>query len=132
MIIINQEFLNVIFKPIIGLGDDDEIVEFYIKNPLVTEEDYKKVIRNILFENFKKLSDENQKKVKIVLNYFLSTDKIDFSRVFYSNLPPFEAPDECKNLFIWIWQEFFGNEKYQILSDEKYKIISDIYEANKF
>lgn len=61
MKIVNPYFLHVFLRPIIGLADDDEAVEYYRQIELKSEDQYKAVIRDILIEPFKSLDEEKNR-----------------------------------------------------------------------
>lgn len=122
MFLIRPDLLDIFVEPLIGLADDDEEVYKYMLIKPQTPEEYKKIIRENLKESFQKNEDKKKKSAEIALRYYLSDSTIDFERVFYSNLIPFEAPIPARNFFLWIWQELFEDEDYH-LTEEQYKLI---------
>ncbi|MCR8659459.1 hypothetical protein [Paenibacillus endoradicis] len=128
MITINPHFLSQLLIPITGMADVDEEVEKYRELDIADKEQYRAIIRRIIPASFYSLTIENQEKVKLALNYYLSTSEIDFERVFHSCLPPFDHPTNAKDFFVWIWEELFGDERFQISDKEQYFINPDIEE----
>ncbi len=122
MFVIRTDLLDIFVEPLIGLADDDvQVYKYMMINPK-TQEEYKKIIRENLKEFFEQNEDKKKTLAKLALRYYLSNSTIDFERVFYSNLIPFEAPIPAINFFLWIWQELFGNEAYD-LNEQEYKMI---------
>lgn len=122
VIIINSDLLDLFLAPITGLGDDNESVEYYRKLKIQDKNDYKKIINEIIVEEFEELNEQQKLNAKLVLSYYLTSNAIDFERVFESVLPPFDPPYPVRNFFLWIWECIFLNESYEF-TEEYYKII---------
>lgn len=129
---VNPYFIDVFLIPIAGLGDDDEAVLHYQNVELINENQYKLLIRETLVEPFKNLGEVKKKKSKIALSYYLTKSEIDFLRIFESCLPPFDAPENARDFFVWIWEEIFVGESYLLSDVESFKIVTDIHEPNRF
>lgn len=55
------------------------------------------------------------------LSYYLTTNGVDFGRIFDSNLLPFTSPSDPRIFFVWLWEIMFNYENYGI------EDINDIY-----
>lgn len=128
MKVVNPHFLDVFLGPITGLADDNESIEYYKDVELRTEAQYKAVIKETLVEHFHNLEEVVKKKAKISLSYYLTKPAVDFERVFYSLLPPFDAPSDPRDFFVWIWEELFIGESYKLADVDSYKVVADMYE----
>ncbi|ELK38905.1 hypothetical protein BAG01nite_49530 [Brevibacillus agri] len=128
MNVVNPHFLDVFLRPLTGLADDDEAVAHYKEIELQTEQQYKAVIRETLVEHFNNLEEVEKRKSKIALSYYLTKPEIDFERVFYSLLPPFDAPPNARDFFLWLWEELFIGESFELIDVESYKVVADMYE----
>lgn len=118
MFITHPEVLEIFLEPLIGLADDDDEVNQYIHINPQTEKDYKLIIRERLIESFEVQNSAKKKLAKFALGYYLSNPDIDFERVFEAILPPFDAPDPARNFFLWIWEELYGTENYNLIEAE--------------
>ena len=75
------------------------------------------------------MSTKCKSKVRLVYKYFLSEGGIDFNRVWDMGMPAFKAPDDPRDLFLWIWQECFGGD-YRIEGKKNdYEVVDDISES---
>ena len=128
MKIVNPIFLYQFLYPLMGLGDDDEAMKYYLDIDLCTEEQYKVIIRENLVDDFNHLNEEIKEKAKLALSYYLSKPEIDFDRVFDSLLPPCDLPENSRDFFVWLWEELYGDESYKISEFEIFKVVEDIYE----
>ncbi|MCC0566090.1 hypothetical protein HN020_15355 [Brevibacillus borstelensis] len=128
MQVVNPHFLDLFLRPLTGLADDDEAIAYYKEIELLTEEQYKAVIRETLVEHFNNLEEVEQRKSKLALSYYLTEAEIDFERVFYSLLPPFDAPSNARDFFVWLWEELFDGESFELKDAESYKVVADMYE----
>ncbi|HBZ80066.1 MULTISPECIES: hypothetical protein [Brevibacillus] len=128
MNVVNPHFLDVFLRPLIGLADDDEAIAHYKEVELQTEEQYKAVIRETLVEQFNNLEEVEKRKSKLALSYYLTKPGIDFESVFESLLPPFDLPPNARDFFLWLWEELFIGESYELADAESYKVVADMYE----
>jgi len=131
MKIANPFFLHDLLSPITGLADDDEVVSFYNKMGVISEDQYRKIIKNNFIDYYNSLMCDKQQKIKTALSYYLSKPDFDFGRVFDSCLPPFDPPANVRYFFVWIWEELFKEDNYLISDIESYKIVPDIHEPNR-
>lgn len=128
---VNPYFLDVFLRPLAGLGDDEEAVKFYQEMNLVTEDDYRRVIKDTLVEDFNRLDEEKKRKSKVALSYCLTKPVVDFEGIFNASLLPFDPPEDARNFFVWLWTELFKKESYIMLDVESYHIVSDVNEPNR-
>ncbi|MFE1630586.1 hypothetical protein ACFLFF_27980 [Brevibacillus reuszeri] len=128
MKVVNPHFLDEFLGPITGLADDNESIEHYKDVELRTEEQYKAVIRETLVEHFHSLEEVVKKKSKLALSYYLTKPAVDFEGVFYSLLRPFDAPSDPRDFFVWLWEELFIGESYELADVNSYKVVADMYE----
>ncbi|GEB30421.1 MULTISPECIES: hypothetical protein [Brevibacillus] len=128
MKVVNPHFLSVFLVPITGLADADEAIEHYKNIELLTEEQYKEVIRETLVEYFQNLEEDVKRKSKLALSYCLTKPTVDFESVFESLLPPFDLPPNARDFFLWLWEELFIGESYELADAESYKVVADMYE----
>jgi hypothetical protein len=131
MFSINPYFITDLLSPITGLADDDEAVEKYREIDISDDYQYREIIEKEIRTYYDGLNNEKKEKIKQALNYYLSTSEIDFERVFESCLPPFAPPKKTRDFFVWIWEELFEGEIYQITEKVDYVIISDVNEPNR-
>lgn len=131
MIEVNPWFIDSLLSPITGLGDDDSAVALYRKMNVTTEEQYREIINKKFVDYFNGLSDRNKNKTKLALSYYLTTNKIDFERVFESCLPPFDPPQCARDFFVWLWEELFRDEEYLISDLSPFQVNSNIHEPNR-
>ncbi|TVX92498.1 hypothetical protein [Paenibacillus agilis] len=131
MISVNPYFITDLLSPITGLADDDEAVEQYKYIDTTNDIYYREIIRNEIRMYYNCLNSVKKEKVKRALNYYLATSEIDFERVFESCLPPFDPPKDARDFFVWIWEEFYGGEVYEVPNKAIYVINSDVNEPNR-
>lgn len=125
---VNAAFIEYLFVPLTGGADDDEITQKYYDVDSNDEIIMKAIIKSALKPEFEKNSLPFKEALKKTLSYYLTTNKIDFGRVFDSNLLPFDSPTNPKDFFIWIWEIFFGEEDYVMKDAKDYVENNDLYE----
>jgi len=127
---VNCWYVHALLSPLVGLADDDEsVVRYSTLNPNEASE-VKQVIRSILKPYFERYDQKSMDKARDSLSYYLSKDNTDFDRIFYSNLLPFNAPDDPRTFFVWLWDELFGASDYQIHDFTIYQVNEDVAAAN--
>lgn len=131
LVSVNLYFITDLLSPITGLADDDEAVEKYRDIDTSVDNDYRKIIRKEIRTYYDYLNSEKKDKVKRALNYYLATSEIDFERLIESCLPPFDPPKDARDFFVWVWEELFEGETYQITNKADYVINSDVNEPNR-
>jgi hypothetical protein len=73
------------------------------------------IIRELVLPEFYKMSARAQEGCKYALQYYLSTGNADFYDVIDRQQEcPIDPPSNAKNFFIWIWDELFPGESYEI------------------
>lgn len=128
MIKVNPFFLHTLLEPLTGLADDDDAVLRYRSLDPNSEEQVRAVIRACIVPHAKSLPSNATEKVRLAYRYYLSKNDSKFDRVFYSNLLPFDAPDDPRLFFNWVWDECFPNEEYRINEIENYVENADVNE----
>jgi hypothetical protein len=96
MKIVNALFLDYLTAPLNGGADDDEMVTFYFNVEVNDQEVMKNFIKEIIKPYVEKYSEAFLMRMKESLSYHLSNNKIDFERLFNSNLLPFDHPREAR------------------------------------
>lgn len=129
---VNPYFLRELLTPLTGLADDDLAVESFRDLAPNDTEGVCAVIRRFLVPHYERLSPTARDKAKLALGYYLSKPRTDFSRVFNSCLLPFPPPDDARLFFLWLWQELFPSESYELSNSETFREVPDIHEPNRY
>ena len=129
---VNPYFLHTLVEPFTGLADDDDAVRAYVDLDPNDEPMVRAIIRKTIVPHAASLSVDAVERVKLSYRYYLSKPDSDFDRVFYSNLPPFNAPDDPRKLFLWIWEECFPGQDFLLPSLDQYFENRDIEEPMRF
>lgn len=111
---VNPYFLHSLLEPLTGLADDDEAVVEYAKVNPNSEQEVREIIRRLIVPHCASMSEKAVERTKLAYRYYLSKPGSNFERVYYSNLPPFNAPDDPRLIFVWIWEECFPGEDFKI------------------
>lgn len=109
---VNWHMLNDLMNPLGGTGDIDEKIYQYRNFDNNNEIGVKKIIMQEIKPYYEKAPDAYKTSLKRSLSYFLTTDRIDFGRLYDSCLIAFNHPTNPKDFFVWIWQELFIGEDY--------------------
>jgi hypothetical protein len=125
---VNPYFLHTLLEPITGLADDDDAVANYSSLNPNDEHSVREIIRELIVPHAKTLSEPVRERVKLAYRYYLSKQDSQFGRVFDSNLPPFDSPDDPRMFFIWMWEECFPGEAYELPQLDTYTERPDINE----
>lgn len=125
---VNPYFLHTLLEPITGLADDDDAVTQYAGIDPNDPQSVRSVIRDLIVPHAHSLSERCRHKVKLAYRYYLTKPDSHFGRVYNSNLPPFSAPDDPRLFFLWVWDECFPGESYQLSDFESYSETPDINE----
>ncbi len=128
---VNANYIDDIMGHLTEIDDYDTDFD-YTNIDSDDENIVKEIISSKLKPNFEEMSDDYKGRFKLSLSYFLTTNKLDFEGLFYSNLVSFAPPSEPKYFFAWMWEEFFGNESYELANPENYKEVDDIYEPTRY
>ncbi len=129
---VNWYMLNDILNPLGGSADIDEMVYIYQDVDSNNEVEIKQIIFEKIKPYFEKKTEAYKISIKRSLSFFLTTNKINFGKIYDSCLIAFDHPDEARNFFLWIWEILFPNEDYHIGSTENYKEIENIDEPNSY
>lgn len=130
---VNPYFLHSLLAPLAGLADDDEaIIRYRDFNPN-DEPSVRQVIRELLVPHARTLSGAVRDRVKLAFRYYLTKElsperDVRLDRVYYSILPPFDAPDDPRQFFLWVWEECFPGEKCHLNDLDNYTEVRDINE----
>ncbi|HWB28252.1 MAG TPA: hypothetical protein VG738_22420 [Chitinophagaceae bacterium] len=117
MIIVNPNYINQIFAPLIG-GADYETDFNYYSIDTDDEEHVKKMARDILLPEFKMLIPELQHEVKTSFTYYITNyRKLDFDSRMDSLLLPLKTPKDPVLFFRWLWQVFCEGEPFDYIWD---------------
>ena len=120
MKMVNPYFLHTLLEPITGLADDDSSVQAYAELNPNDESQMRALIREVIVPHAFSLSGSMTERVKLAYRFYLSKPDANFERVFYSNLPPFDAPNDPRQFFLWIWDECFSGEDFRLANPEDY------------
>lgn len=128
---VNPYLMGCIFNPFAGLADDDDAVEKYRDVNPNDQNAVRGVIRELSVPYVQTLRESVKIRVKLSCQYFLSTEQPDslFRGLFEGSLPPFDAPDDARALFIWAWNECFPGESYVLANPEEYTEVFDVDET---
>lgn len=124
---VSIQYIEELVSPLIGQADNDSFFDTY-NNISYTldgndEEIVKMILEKEILTNWKGKEESIKSKFKNSLSYYLTTDKINFERLFNSNLFPFNPPDTPKKNFVWLWEVIFNFESYIIKDLGNYLVI---------
>jgi hypothetical protein len=125
---VNPYFLHTLLEPLTGLADDDMAVQAYAKLDPNDELQMRAIIRETIVPHALSISRNAMKRVKLAYKFYLSKPDANFERVFYSTLPPFDAPNDPRQFFVWIWDECFVGEDFRLTNLEEYIENPDVNE----
>lgn len=129
---VNPSLVSATLAGLTGLADDDEVGEMLFTTVDPNDQtQVKQVIRKYLKPDFVKGGHAYQQGIKTSLAYYLTTDRIDFERVYDSCLLPFNPPTPARLFFEWVWQEFFPKDHYLLDKVDEYREKDDIYEPTR-
>lgn len=130
---VNPYLMGCIFDEVKGLADDDDAYEIYRDLDPNDEAAVRGVIRELVVPDVQKWPKHFRERVKLSCQYFLSTEHPDklFRGLFEGSMPPFDAPDDARSIFIWAWNECFPGESYVLANPEDYTEVFDVDETWK-
>jgi len=112
---VNRYYIAQVIAPVGGHADVDGEYEKYLAINLNDEMSVKAmIIRPVLLPHIRRLDDDSLARVKLALAYGLSDPNTPFRDIFNDMLPPFDPPADARDLFVWIWEEWFPGESYEI------------------
>jgi len=118
--------LGDILDNLVGGADDDKMTDKYSTLNVNNEQEVREVIKEMMKPDFEAKVDSYKNFVKNTIAYYLITDEVNFELVFEARLPPFYAPDNAKDFYIWTWKEFFGeNENYKTVDISNFEVNND-------
>lgn len=130
---VNMFILENLIAPLGGTADmDDEKATALREVDGNNESDVKNVLYQEIKPYYDSRSNDHKISIKRSLSYYLTTDKVDFGRMYDSVLIAFGHPTNPKDFFIWIWEILFPKEKYNLDNLNQYIEIEDINEANNY
>ena len=111
---VNPYFLHDLIGPLSGRADDDDAVDKFSTLDPNNERDVRDVIRQMIVSYAKELSTRRRQRIRLAYQYYLSKPAVNFERVFESILPPFDPPTDPRLFFIWVWEECFPGDSYEL------------------
>ncbi len=114
---INIHFLTDIINSI-SYYDFDECDLLFARLDGNDEYEMKLIIRYNLYINYLFKPDKYKKIFKPTLQYYLTTEIVDFESIFNDAMVSFDCTKKPKTFFIWIWEVFFEGEDYLISENE--------------
>jgi hypothetical protein len=131
---INPWFVHALLSPLAGYADIDvDGVDEYRNVDPNNEMAIKKIIRDVFLPFYKNRNTlEFCEQMKNSLKFYLSTNLFDWERKFNSCLLPFDHPDNPRDFFVWIWEEWHPDERYQISNVSDYSVNDDINELQMY
>ena len=128
----NPYFLHTLLEPLSGLADDDDAVQAYANLDSNDETQMRAIIREMIVPLALSLSTGAKERVKLAYQFYLSKPDAKWDRVFYSTLPPSDAPNDPRQFFVWIWDECFSGEDFHLADLSKFIENRDINEPMRF
>lgn len=133
MLTVNQSMFESFLDAIGGTADfDDDRTEMLSKIDGNNEKVVKSIILSEIKPYYESRNDAYKASAKRSLSYFLTTNTINFGRIYDSCLIAFDHPTDPKLFFLWVWEILFPNESYVIEDIEQYIEIDDINEPNSY
>ena len=124
-------FVGKFLDPLVGGADDDDMVRHYENYDPNDEQRMRQIIRREIYVRFSGWNTRGKRIGKETLRYALTTRESNyFERTFNSVLPPFPPPDDARLFFVWIWEELFGPEAYEIKDLSGYVENNDLHAPN--
>jgi len=124
--IVNRWFLGYLFGHLGGGADDVDKVAKYANLNVNDKDSVSIVIKEscvpLVLET---QSDLVRERLKTALQYYLTTNEIDFSSVFDAYLLPFRCPSNAKNFFLWIWDALYPDENPSLSAEYEYIVLED-------
>ena len=122
---VNIAFLDEIMESLIGGADDDEAQDYFMNYDFNCDNDYRMIIDRFILPNYQSKSERMKSKIKETLRFSLSKKGFPFEIRFDALLPPFDAPSDPRDFYLWIWEELFGSEPYLIEDLSDYTEVDD-------
>jgi hypothetical protein len=126
---VNIHFTSVVLDPLAGLADDDEAVLRFRSLNTENGTAVREVIRDLIVPYVSRIEPPGIDNVKLALRYCLTVGGVDFQRMFDAVLPPFDPPRDARLFFLWVWQECFPDEEYELSDPDLYQVACDVNEV---
>ena len=133
MLTVNRHMLEDLLAPIGGSADTDD--ERSMELLSINGNDRARVEKVILEEirpYYESRSEDHRDSIKRSLAYFLTTNHVDFGKLYDSNLIAFDHPQNPRDFFLWTWSILFPNEDFYISDLSKYTEHDDIKETTRY
>lgn len=127
---VNGYFVERLLGPFTMMTDAERVENSSVEPG--DEREVRGVIRSLLKPYFLRFDSRSQEIVKDSLRYLLATDYEHFEDLFEMSMPPFDPPPEQPRLFfVWLWEELFGPEGYELEEGEEYVVNHEIHAPNR-
>lgn len=128
---VNPWYLHVLMDPLAGLADNDDAVLKYRSLDPNSEVAVRLVIRELICPYLTGINALCLSRVKLAMRYFSATPNFPWDRLYESDLPPFDPPDDPRDFFVWVWNECFPGESIAIDNLDDYEVVRDLDEVNR-
>jgi hypothetical protein len=118
--IVNPHYIVAYLNGLVGMADDDACDERFRHFDSSNMESMKAVIRSELRPSFESLPEASQRRAKLSLQYYLTTDLAPWEGLANAYLLPFDLPKPPRLFFLWIWEVFYDGEPYKLDNISKY------------
>lgn len=129
---VNWYIINDLLNPLGGSGDLDEKIYQYQNVNKNNKVEIKKIITDEIKPYYEESSEAYKISAKRSLSYFLTTNRLNFGRLYDSCLIAFDHPDDARLFFLWIWEILFPNEDYYMENTQNITEIEDIDEVRGY
>jgi hypothetical protein len=128
---VNPWYLHKPLGPLVGGADDDEAVEKYKSFDANDACAVRFLIRELIVPHVARFDDAGIARIKLAMRYYLTKRDSKWDRVFNSILPPFGAPRDPRDFFVWIWEECFPGEDFHLNNLDEYEVVADCNAVNR-
>ena len=131
--LVNKYFVVAVLEP---LSDPDK-EEWLTRINSDDEDASRKVIRELLVPYYLRFDEGSRDIVKDTLRYYLSggkssqQDRDVFEDMFEKNYPALATPNPARKIFVWLWEEMYGSEPYDVQNIPQYFLHEDGTAANR-
>lgn len=126
---VSIQYIEELLSPLIGEADNDNFFNKYVDYSYDLDGNDVKIVKEILLSEISPYwntkDDCSKNRMKKSLSYYLTTNKVNFGRLYDSNLLPFNHPDNPRDFFVWLWEILFPEESYLIEDLSNYIEIND-------
>ena len=128
---VNRNILDAVLSQLAGGADIDEDVERFGDINPNDKKQIKEIIALEILPDFQKSSTGYKNLLKQTLSYYLTTGSLDFERLFNLLLIAFDPPTPAVEFFIWLWEELFPNENYNLKNWQEFVEGDDLKEVKE-